>query len=79
YINYNLEPDSEVRNTNLTYNNVYEENDFIIGDFYLKSPDFLNIGGSLRGVSFGEKNTYSSTSGNGATRCIVKSYATPRV
>lgn len=67
YINYNLEPDSEVRNTNLTYNNVYEENDFIIGDFYLKSPDFLNIGGSLRGVSFGEKNTYSSTSGNVTT------------
>lgn len=67
YINYNIEPDSEVRNTNLTYNNVYEENDFIIGDFYLKSPDFLNIGGSLRGVSFGEKNTYSSTSGNVTT------------
>ncbi|MGL5350435.1 MAG: hypothetical protein ACRDA0_07715 [Cetobacterium sp.] len=67
YINYNLEPDSEVRNTNLTYNNVYEENDFIIGDFYLKSPDFLNIGGLLRGVSFGEKNTYSSTSGNVTT------------
>lgn len=67
YVNYNLEPDSEIRNINLTYNNVYGENDLVIGDFYLRSPDFLNVNGSLRGVSFGEKNTYSSTLGNVTT------------
>ena len=64
YVNYNLEPDSKLKNANLTYNNVYQENDLIIGDFYLRTPNFLNINGSLRGMSFGEKNTYSSTSGN---------------
>ncbi|MGL4867461.1 MAG: hypothetical protein ACRC4S_02215, partial [Cetobacterium sp.] len=44
-----------------------KENDFIVGDFYIRTPDFLNIDSSVNGFSFGEKNTYSSTSGNVTT------------
>ncbi|MGL5797976.1 MAG: hypothetical protein ACRCYT_07200, partial [Cetobacterium sp.] len=64
YINYNLEPEGEIKTYNFTYNNIYKENDFIIGDFYIRTPDFLNIDSSVNGFSFGEKNTYSSTLGN---------------
>ncbi|MGL4903913.1 MAG: hypothetical protein ACRC34_00190 [Cetobacterium sp.] len=67
YINYNLEPEGEIKTYNFTYNNVYKENDFIVGDFYIRTPDFLNIDSSVNGFSFGEKNTYSSTSGNVTT------------
>ncbi len=64
YLNYNLEPESSMKNYNLTYNDVYKKNDVILGEFYIKTPDFLNINGMVEGFSFGEKNTYSSTVGN---------------
>ncbi|MCQ8212451.1 hypothetical protein NON08_07930 [Cetobacterium somerae] len=64
YVNYSVEPESSIKNYNLTYNNVYKDNDLILGDFYIKTPDFLNINGMVEGISFGEKNTYSSTVGN---------------
>ncbi|MGL5088635.1 MAG: hypothetical protein ACRC6Z_04160 [Cetobacterium sp.] len=66
YIDYDLEL-SEIKSTNLTYNNFYKENDLVIGDFYIKTPDFLNVNSSVRGFSLGEKNTFSSTSGNVTT------------
>lgn len=58
YMDYSIEPESSVKSYNLTYNDVYRENDVILGDFYIKTPDFLNISGMVEGVSFGEKNTY---------------------
>ena len=64
YVNYSVEPESSIKNYNLTYNNVYKDNDLILGDFYIKTPDFLNVNGMVEGISFGEKNTYSSTVGN---------------
>lgn len=64
YINYSIEPESSIKNYNLTYNNIFKENDLILGDFYIKTPDFLNINSMVEGFSFGEKNTYSSTSGD---------------
>lgn len=67
YMDYSIEPESSVKSYNLTYNDVYRENDVILGDFYIKTPDFLNISGMVEGVSFGEKNTYSSTVGNVTT------------
>lgn len=67
YMDYSIEPESSVKSYNLTYNDVYRENDVILGDFYIKTPDFLNVSGMVEGVSFGEKNTYSSTVGNVTT------------
>lgn len=67
YMDYAIEPESSVKSYNLTYNDVYRENDVILGDFYIKTPDFLNVSGMVEGVSFGEKNTYSSTVGNVTT------------
>ena len=67
YVNYSVEPENSIKNYNLTYNNVYKDNDLILGDFYIKTPDFLNINGMVEGISFGEKNTYSSTVGNVTT------------
>lgn len=64
YLNYALEPESSMKNYNLTYNNVYKKNDIILGEFYIKTPDFFNVNSMVEGVSFGEKNTYSSTVGN---------------
>lgn len=67
YLNYAIEPKSSMKNYNLTYNNIYKKNDLILGDFYIRTPDFFNVNGMVEGISFGEKNTYSSTVGNVTT------------
>lgn len=64
YVNYIVESENSMKNYSLTYNDVYKKNDIILGNFYIKTPDFFNVNGMLEGFSFGEKNTYSSTIGN---------------
>lgn len=64
YINQKLKPQSELGNYKWTYNDLYKENDLVIGDFYLKTPDFLRVNSSVEGISFGKENTYSSTENN---------------
>lgn len=64
YINQKLKPQSELENYKWTYNDLYKENDLVIGDFYLKTPDFLRVNSSVEGISFGKENTYSSTENN---------------
>ncbi|WP_297406844.1 hypothetical protein [uncultured Cetobacterium sp.] len=64
YINQKLKPQSELENYKWTYNDLYKENDLVIGDFYLRTPDFLRVNSSVEGISFGKENTYSSTENN---------------
>lgn len=59
YLNQRIKPKNELINYSLTYNDIYKENSLILGDFYFKSPNFLNVNTAVEGVSFGEENTYS--------------------
>lgn len=64
YLNQNIKPLNELINYSLTYDKIYKDNSLIFGNFYLKTPNFLNINGSVQGVSFGEESTYSKKDSN---------------
>lgn len=61
YLNQKIVPNKELETYKLTYNDVYKENDVVLGDIYLRTPDFLKVNSSVEGISFGKENTYSST------------------
>ncbi len=59
YLNQELKPVKKLERYSLTYNKVYKNNDIILGNFSMKTPNFLNTSNIVRGINFGETNTYS--------------------
>lgn len=59
YLNQNIKPSKNLERYSLNYNKVYKKNDVILGNFSMRAPDFLNTSNVVRGIYFGETNTYS--------------------
>lgn len=63
YLNGDIEPKYRINYGNLTYSNIWENNDLVLGSFSMVSPNFINIGSDIIGISFRDENTYMTRDG----------------
>lgn len=63
YLNGEIEPKNKINYGNLTYSNILENNDLILGNFSMIVPSFINIGSDIIGLSFRDEDTYMTRDG----------------
>ena len=66
YIDGEFKPEREINYGNLTYSDIYNDNDLILGNSFLKAPNFLNVNSKILGVSFDNNDVYM-TNDSGVT------------
>lgn len=63
YLNGDIKPKNKINYGNLTYSNIWESNDLVLGSFSMVSPSFINIGSDIIGISFRDEDTYMTRDG----------------
>ncbi|MDP0506445.1 MAG: hypothetical protein Q7K47_05120 [Fusobacterium sp. JB019] len=62
YVKQDITPKKELDIYRLTYHNVFKKKSLILGNFNMELPGFVDVSGDLRGVYFGDDNTYMTKS-----------------
>ncbi|WP_300329987.1 hypothetical protein [Fusobacterium sp.] len=72
YLSGEIKPEHKIDYGNLTYSDIIEDNDLVVGNFSLIAPSFFGVDTKVLGVSFENKDTYM-TRDSGIT--IIKGQA----
>ncbi|WP_349764050.1 hypothetical protein [Fusobacterium sp. SYSU M8D902] len=58
YLDGEFKPERKINYGNLTYSNISENNDLVLGNFSLKAPNFIDVNSKMLGVNFDSSDVY---------------------
>ncbi|WP_300390711.1 hypothetical protein [Fusobacterium sp.] len=58
YLDGEFRPEKKINYGNLTYSNIVENNDLVLGNFSLKAPNFIDVNTKMLGVNFDSSDIY---------------------
>lgn len=63
YLYGNISPDTDIDYGNLTYSDIWQDNDLVIGNFSMITPSFVNVSRDIIGINFNDEDTYMKREG----------------
>ncbi|MFK4784971.1 hypothetical protein [Fusobacterium sp. MFO224] len=62
YLKQDIRPEKKLDTYRLTYHNLFKKKTLILGNFNMELPGFVDVSSGLRGMYFGDDNTYMTKS-----------------